>query len=502
MVQKDYDFSIPQRQPSVAIGIILIKFIRMTVRAMWPLLLSLVIGRKAGSTFDTVILYLVIGFAAFNLIGSILTYFRFYYYLKDNAIVLDKGVLKKTRTNIPFERIQTINFSQNLLHRLFNVVSVEIDTAGASKSEISIDALSKDEADALREYIMAEKEQLISESGSEEEKEISADKSPSELLLHLTPADLLKVGISQNHLRSMGIIFAFVFTTINEITNNIGDFMSDQFSQFESYAMNNSLFAFVVSAILVTVISFLFSLGNSILKYYDLKLWISKKGLKLVRGLLNREEVTINKNKVQMVSWSTNPIRKVFKMYTLQIAQASSSEVNAQKSKINVPGSYKKQISKVINMVFPSEYLGSGDKHFISPVIKFRIVLFYGILPSVLGLTTWFLFDEVAFFSLLALPLSFILGRFYYKKRSYEINEELIRSNGGIVGTENVLTQIHKIQAVKVKQSWYQRRKQLATLKLYTAAGEMVIPYISLSEALQLESFVLYRVQTDKREWM
>ena len=55
---------------------------------------------------------------------------------------------------------------------------------------------------------------------------------------------------------------------------------------------------------------------------------------------------------------------------------------------------------------------------------------------------------------------------------------------------------------MKVKQSWYQRRKQLATIELYTAAGEMSIPFITLNEALQLENFILYRIETDKREWM
>jgi len=53
-----------------------------------------------------------------------------------------------------------------------------------------------------------------------------------------------------------------------------------------------------------------------------------------------------------------------------------------------------------------------------------------------------------------------------------------------------------------VTQSWYQRRKYLASLKLYTAAGEMSIPFISLTEALDLERFILYRIETDKREWM
>ena len=502
MEQHNYDFSIPKRQPSVAIGIILIKFLKVTVKALWPIVLSIFIGRRASSTFDDIILYIVIAFAAFNLIGSVLTYFRFYYYIKDNGVVLDKGVLKKTRTNIPFERIQTINFSQNILHQLFNVVSLEIDTAGANKSEITIDALRKDEAEALRDYILAEKKQIIEESGTEEEKAAVAEKEPSELLLHLKPKDLLKVGFSQNHLRSMGIIFAFVFTTINQVTDNISELFSDQLSQYESYILDNSFFAFLVSAILVLIISFLFSLINTILKYYDLKLWLSKKGLKLVRGLLNREEITINKNKVQMVSWSTNPIRRIFKMYTLQISQASSAEVNVQKSKISVPGSYKAQISKVINMVFPSNYLGVETKRFISPLIKLRIMLFYGVIPTLLGLATWFLIEEAAFYFLLILPLTFFLGRAYYKKRSYEINEELVRSNSGVVGTENVLSQIHKVQAVKIKQSWYQRRKQLATIQLYTAAGEMSIPFITLSEALQLESFILYRIETDKREWM
>uniref|UniRef100_UPI0040480631 PH domain-containing protein n=1 Tax=Roseivirga sp. TaxID=1964215 RepID=UPI0040480631 len=501
MDSQQTDFSLPQRQSSVAIGIILIKFFRMTIRAFWPILLSFFIGRRAGSTFEDVIGYVVLAFAAFNLIGSVLTYFRFYFQIENNAIIIDKGVLKRTKTNIPFERIQTINFSQNIIHQIFNVVSVEIDTAGAGKAEISIDALNKEQANALREYILAEKELLVTEA-TDATQAHEVEKDQPELLLHLNPIDLFKVGVSQNHFRSMGIIFAFVFTTINEITNNIADLVTEQFSQYEKYLVNNTLFAFLASAILVIIISFLFSLFNTLLKYFELKLWINKKGLKLVRGLLNREEISINTNKVQMVSWSTNPIRKIFNMYTLQIAQASSTEVNAQKSKINVPGSYKQQVSKVIKMVFPNEYLGNEPKHKISPLVKSRIFLFSGIIPTLLGLSTWFIVEQKAFFALFFLPLSFFLAKFYHKKSSYEINEELIRRNRGIIETEHILTQIHKVQVVKVTQSWYQRRKQLASLKLYTAAGELSIPFISLSEALDLERFILYRIETDQREWM
>lgn len=503
MEQHRPDFFTPQRQSSVAIGIILIKFIRMTIRAFWPIFLSYFIGRRTSSNFEDIIGYIAIGFAAFNLIGSVLTYFRFYFHLEENAIVIDKGVLKRTKTNIPFERIQTINFTQNILHQIFGVVSVEIDSAGAKKSEISIDALSKDKAVALREFILAEKEQLASEKHNAQEIANETVEEPSsDLLLQLSISDLLKVGVSQNHFRSMGIIFAFVFTTINEMTDNIGDLIADQFDQYESYVVNNTLFAFLASIILVGLISFLFSLVNTFLKYFDLKLWLSQKGLKLVKGLLNREEITINKHKVQTVAWSTNPIRKIFGIYTLELEQASSTEASTLKSKIKVPGCYKQQVSKVISMVFPTEYLGNEPQHRVHALVKQRIILFYGLAPSLIGLASWFWIEEAAFYFLLTLPLSFYFAHLYHKKRSYEINEELIRSNGGTIGTDNLLTQIHKVQAVRIKQSWYQKRKNLATMELYTAAGEMTVPFITMSEALQLESFILYRIETDKREWM
>ncbi len=499
MENQPFDFSEPRRQSTVAIGIILIKFIRMTIRAFWPILLSLFIGGRAGSRFEDIIGFVLLGFAAINLGGSILTFFRFYFHLDKDAIVIDKGVLRRTKTNIPFERIQTINFKQNILHQLFNVVSVEIDTAGAKKSEISIDALKRDEAMALRDFILAEKAQIVPE---EIEDQITEEEQITEKeILYLKPLDLIKVGISQNHLRSMALIFAFVFTTLNEITEDIAGLLSDQFAEYEDYVVNNVWFVFVLSTILVLILSFLFSLVNTILKYYELRLSIHKKGLKLVRGLLNREEITINRNKVQIISWSTNPIRKLFNMFTLKISQASSTEASL-KSNIKVPGSYQAQINQIIATVFPEDRYQFEITYKMHHLLKIRLFLFLGILPTVLGLATYLGLGTDALYFLLILPVSWILISLYYGKRSYQLNPEFLKSNGGLFGRSHDLTQVHKVQAVRVKQSIYQRRKRIATVLLYTAAGHLTLPFIEIDRARALENFVLYRIQTDSREWM
>ena len=495
-------FSTPQRQSRVAIGIILIKFIRLTVRSFWPILLSYFVGGRNNDTFGAIIGYVAIGFAALNLAGSVLTYFRFYFYLEDGAIVIDKGILKRTKTNIPFERIQTINFKQNILHQMFGVVSLEIDTAGAKKSELTIDALKKEDAEALRHFILSEKEQIVTKESASDDEAVETVEEVETVILHLTVPDLFKVGVSQNHLKSMGLLFAFVFSILNEITEDIPELVADELSTYNSEILNTGWVIFLLTSILVIIISFIYSLITTLLSNYDLKLSIKKSGLKLVKGLLNREETSVNKKKVQIISWSDNPIRMLFKMFTLQIEQASSAEADQLKSKIRVPGSYQSQVDSVIRTVFPAEFYRQEVKNPVSILLKYRLIAFLGVLPTLAGLATFYFIEWQALYFLIWGAFIWLMTSIYYRKRSFEVNDELLKNNRGTFGHHYELTQLYKIQAVEVKQSWYQRRKQLATLSLYTAAGSVKIPFIGLEQAESLENFILYTIESDKREWM
>lgn len=494
-------FYSPQRQSRVAIGIILIKFIKTTLRAFWPLLLSFFIGGRNSDSFTAILGYIALGFAAFNLIGSVLTYFRFYFHLEEGAIIIDKGVLRRTKTNIPFERIQTINFQQNVLHQIFGVVSLEIDTAGAKKSELTIDALQKEDAQALRNFILQEKAQSTSASSTTEDEQ-PVEEEHEKIILHLHIGDLFKVGVSQNHLKSMGILFAFVFSTLNEITEDIPELVSDQLSGYEDVIVSTGWVLFFASVIIVLLISFIYSLISTVLNNYDLRLFIGKSGLKLVKGLLNREEISVNKKKVQVIAWSDNPIRKLFNMFTLQIEQASSADASQLKSKIKVPGSYQSQVDSVIKTVFPSEYYRAEVKHPVSKLLKYRLFVFLGLIPTIIGLASYYYIQWQALFFIIWGVFIWVSVDAYYRKRSFEVNDELLKNNRGTYGHIHELIQLYKVQSVQIKQSWYQRRKEIATVNLFTAAGSVRIPFIPLQQAHDLENFILYRVESDKREWM
>ena len=110
--------------------------------------------------------------AAGSALFSIWYYFKFYFYVKDGELIIEKGILEKTKLNIPFERIQTINFQQSILHQLFDVVGLEIDTAGSGKKELSITAVEKDKAELIRDYLIR---QGAMQRTTESEEEIQED---------------------------------------------------------------------------------------------------------------------------------------------------------------------------------------------------------------------------------------------------------------------------------------------------------------------------------------
>ena len=135
----DFDLQTPQLQSPIAMILILYKFFVLVLKNAFPIILVLLLNKN--SSRDNFEIYIVLGISFISSILSIAAYYKFKYYIKDDEVIINKGILKKINLNVPFDRIQSINTNQNLIHRIFNVASLEIDTAGSKNNEIKIDAI-------------------------------------------------------------------------------------------------------------------------------------------------------------------------------------------------------------------------------------------------------------------------------------------------------------------------------------------------------------------------
>ena len=490
------------RQSPVAILIILQRLFVMIIKSAWPVFVFYFINPQ--SKFEYIMTLIAIGAVALSTVGSLISYFTFYFRLEETELVMRSGLFNKTFRTIPFDRIQTISFTQNILHRIFNVVQLDLDTAGSSGNELAIKALSHADAHAIKSFILDRKEALPSQreeddllQKNENPLQPIISEKPEKILLHLSIKDLLKIGISQNHLRTVSIMMAFFFGLSQYADELLSKEQEDQVWFF----LFGSAIIIAILIVLLFVGAFFLSLINTVLRYYDLRVLSSGGGYTITSGLFTKTEQSAQHQKIQLLEWRNNPIKRLFGISTLYLKQAVSAALK-KKSTLVVPGCYLPQIEAVRNSYFSDFNKNDFKEYAISPLVVGRIVLYLGVLPSLIFGGIYLMKTWWAFLYLGWIPIVWFLANLYYKKWRYAISPKGVYLTKGFLGQRAAILRWYKVQSVTLKQSPFQRRKALATLDFSTAGGNLTLPYIPLAHAKALKNYVLYAVERSIEDWM
>lgn len=493
------DFNTPTRQSLVAILMIVLKTYRVLIKAVWPvLLLFLFKGESSGKNYW--LIFIVIA-ALIGMLYSIINYFRYYFYLDKDELVIESGVLKRSKLNVPFDRIQTINFEQNIIHRLFDVVRLKIDTAGSSKAEFKFQAIDSNIANQLRNVLLA-KRKSVATNIENEEAEIEEVKDPKfKTIMQLDLIDLIKAGAVENHLRSGGIILAFMYwiwSSLDDAKINIGD-------EVESTVLSsigNGLFMVMVLVALFFVLSFIVSMFKMVFTNYDLRFMRSKNGFKINAGLFTKKDTSALDHKIQVISWGDNPLKKLIGIKDLRLKQASSNVIS-KKSSIRVPSCSENHINLVRDTLYGKE---SFDNLAFNSIDKRYFYRNGGILSLIFitGVALLIYFNLPIQASIIGALGAIMVFTFYlsYRKKRYGHNNEMIVIRGGAYGDKTEMLPIYKIQSISQKQTPYQRRNDLVNLIIHTAAGKVAIPYIDSRIAQDMMDKFLYLIEVDRRKWM
>jgi putative membrane protein len=496
-MQDSQNLGEPRRQSPIAIVMILAQALTRVVKQVFPFVIIAFLGSSDNRGLKILTATIVI--TLISSVATVIKYFSTYYYIHHGSLILNSGWLSKSKVNIPLNKIQAINFEQNVLHRMLGVVKVYADTAGSDKKEFELSALTKYDAEALREFVLHHKNVKVEEIESDIAQEtIIAPVSTSRIIFKLDIPSLIKVGITENHLRSGWLIIVAVFWIYSQI-EEVGIKVEDEID-IESWwqTVINSM---ILLGLLFLTATILISLTRTVVKYFDLTFLRVDNGFKVVKGLFNRTEVAAQDSKVQYISWSQNILQKLLSYNTLSIHQAGS--IGQGSSGIVIPGCLSHHIDYVRECLIPRVDLEtipmSGvDKRYVS-----RLATILGV--SVIIILAFLVYNE-NFYQALGLALIYailIVNRYYrYKKIAYGNDGENIVIFGGTWGAKKTILPIYKVQSINMIASPYMHRHGLATLRINTAAGALSIPYLSKAEAIKYSDIVLYKVETSDKWWM
>lgn len=492
-----FDLSQNMRQDYVAILLIIWKMYIRLVKQALPIIIALAVSKKASQY----IWYVVIVVNVLIFVLAIWSYFRFYFRVENDELIVEKGIFKRTKLNIPFERIQSVNFEQNIALQVFQKYKVEVDTAGSSKKEFSFDALDKSIAHELRRRILSFKQQQEVDT-AEEQEETLVEQPKEQVILELSPLDLLKIGLTENHLKAAAFIFAIVgylFNIAHDAGVKIEDTIEDGIRQ--STGFDWSLLWYILPFVLIFLIAF--SIGRIFLTFFNLKFIRTAGGFKIYHGLLNRKEYSAPDNKIQKVVWRDNPLRRIFGLFSMDLKQAKSGN-SEKKQNFFLPIKNIDDVHRSLHYLHP-EVIDKPMFAFKSTVHLFkRNFLYIVLLPALIGVV-WFIYtaNYMGLILVLLYMIYFTLTTWVqYKKRRFIFNDSLLQIKRGVYANIHELIPWYKIQGIEIVQSIYQRRHQLASIHLYTAAGAIKIPFISLEQAQQLGNFALYKAEISNKSWM
>jgi putative membrane protein len=463
-----------------------------------PLLLAVFFGQRGGRSQGDEYALIGVGFLA---IYSLAQYFTYRYRIEDDAVVVRSGVFERSLRHIPFARIQNVSLQQNLLHRLFGVAEVRLESAGATKPEAQMRVLRLRDAHELEAQIQAGS-RAAGRRASSEGGAGTAEPEPARELLSLPTSEVLRLGVVSN--RGMLIVGAG-FASLAQIGDNLIGKMFQSVGTWLYGHANTVHFSWLyaaVGALVVVVLALvglrLLSMVWALLQFHGFRLSESGGRLTAERGLFTRVRASLPRHRIQAWTMHEGVLHRWFGRRSLQVDSAVVESGRDKRSLRELaPIATPAKIDELVASLLPRVRGVDGTAW---PIREWqplhqkawrRRLLWPAVIVTLVSLVLAFVRTRWALCGLLLLPPLWWSARNWARCSGWSVHDGLVAFRGGWLGKYWRFAEVRKLQALEWQQSPFDRRWGMATLRFDTAGASggdhaLAIPYLPESVARQI----------------
>ncbi len=495
----EFNFEIPSKQSVKGIIFLVFPSIANTFKTAYlPLLFYVFQFFRNPEQYKPYLSYIGFGVFAlvvFSVVRGVLSFKNFQFFISNDYFVLQKGIIKKQRLEISLHKIQNVHISQNFLQRFVGVVALNIDTAGDKTTEVMIKSLNTEKALAL-------KKALVNIKKLEEEEAVA-----NETVINISFSELVMAGLTQNHVNSFYLLSVIIFgllIDIKDIMDMFGfkGFVENLSTRATSGTYLTMIIIYFLTIIVAIICSVIFSVVKVMISNYGLSVKHSKEAIEIEKGLFNRVSYSLKSSRIQSVIYKTNRLKQKFGMYSVRFNQAMSA-INSNKN-IEIEG-LKKQNLKIFEQFVFGYPVANIVEHQTKPDPYFKTQLFIKtiyllVLINVIAISL--LGVEFSFANLLLVPWFLFLNNLRYKRSYYNYQKNYFILGEGRIDTVTNIFEHHKIQSLKIIQSFFQKKRGVASITVYTASNFMTIPSLPYAEAIALYDNLLYKVESTDLDWI
>ncbi|WP_236687157.1 PH domain-containing protein [Ornithinibacillus californiensis] len=399
-----------------------------------------------------VVLVLIIAIASF------VSWQRFTYHVEGDELKLEYGVFIRKKRYISKNRVQSIDLTQNLLHRIFKLVKVEIETAGTgAEAEASLNAVTLMQGKALRTELktLGEVEQL---------EENHEEKHPARTI---TRKRLIITGATSG---SIGVILAIAGAVSSELSRFIP---SDFYDNAYSWVVGLGIIILVMMIIGVFILLWVLGIVGTIIKYWNFTIEKVEEDIVITCGLLEKKHITIPMKRIQAVGYVESLIRQPLGYATVIAEIAGGSNQKGEDfSTVLFPIMKKSEIDNFLTELLPNYTVNQTDFTKL-PKRSAKYYLFRTVVPSlVLLIAALYFLPQLTWIPVAILGLSILLGLLQVKDSGYALEDNKLTIRYRNFNKVTMVMNHKRIQAFNKKQHILHRKEKLATIKL-SIVGKM-----------------------------
>ena len=438
---------------------------------------------------------LVVAWFVVALAYQLIYYQRFEYELTDDSLDIVSGVVSRRNREIPVRRVQNVDISRNVAQRLLGLAQINLETAGGSSTEASLNCVSEDEARRLQSAIgQLKREETQTATDDEPDAEPAVEERR---LFEVTPKELALLGVTGIDLRLLSVVTVVLPVVAPSLRERFAD-------PLVGLAVTAPLAAVVIVAV-AAVVSGVLAVTN----YYGFRLSRRSEELQYERGLLQRFSGTIPLEKVQTLGISESFIARRLGYASLAVETAGYGPDDAG-SQSAVPLADR---DRVLSLAASVEAFDDPDFRRPPRRARQRYVVRYGAVAAV-AVGAVFAADRLTtlpvawYWAGVLLPVAPIAAHLKWVNLGYDVQPEYVVLREGFWTRTTTVVPYYRVQTVLNSRTVFQRRRRLATLVVDTAGssgltgGQPRALDIDADRAAELREAVADRLQEslDRRQ--
>ncbi len=453
-----------------------------------------------------------------SLLHTLVRYFTLRYCIKGSDFVVTEGLLFRRVRSVPIRRIQNVDLLQNVLHRIFGVAEVRIETASGTEAEATLRVLTHTQIEELRHAIFGSEadvsavEPVVSDTENDrsqplaqvESKNTTVNDSHSasatrRLIHHIPLRRLIAAGLASNRGAVLfGILFGLYFQSGFDNQFRDGFDGREAADQLTNAGWWNSMVVPVldllpstdtvagITTLVIIGLLFVFvtlrivGIAWYILRFYDHQLTRQGNDLRISCGLFTKVSATIPRQRIQFISIHRTLFMRWMKLASIRIETAGGSATESENAASTVsrrwflPVVAENDIVRLLNELRPGNAWDESQFvwHSVSPLTARRLMR-VGIVASLLisgvGMWLWFPWGGAA--GLITLPVLSYLAIKKSRAMRYARTDWGVAYRSGVLTRKLSFAFYDRMQTISFNQSPFDRRWNMATVSVDTAAA-------------------------------